>query len=633
MLKTFKRFFNFPKIPDTAIAEFMDYNIEADKLMLRVFVFQWFIATFITSILYDTYLYGFISGGLVTLMMFITYKYYKGRHTMMILSSIAMMLFSLIFIQQHLGRIEMHFHVFIGLAILTIYKDIIPITIGAITTIIHHFFFNYLQINNVSIFDTPIMIFNYGCSYDIVILHGVFVIFELIVLGYIVKKQVKHTVDLITTKKDLEHISMHDTLTNLPNRHSLNTKIEYITSNANRHKTKFAVIFLDLDYFKNINDTLGHDVGDELLKTVAKKLTSSVRENDIVSRIGGDEFIIIAVDIMSENDIIEIVEKILDIFREDIVISGNPLRLSASLGISIYPDDSINFIELMKFSDTAMYKVKEQGRDNFHFFKPKLDTDIHYEVEIINDLQKALNNDEIKLYYQPKVDVISGKIIGAEGLIRWEHPSKGIIPPDKFIPLAESTGLILKIGEFVINEGIKYISKLNLHGYDNIHVSINISNRQFQHSDIYNQVNSALKVHMVKGKQLALEITESLLVDNVEDTIEKLHKIKKLNVKICMDDFGTGYSSLSYLKLFPIDSLKIDKSFVDDIKDNSNNERILLNTIIAMGQTLGLDVIAEGIEEGYQLRYLQSKNCQYYQGYYFSKAVTEDEFIALLKNQ
>ncbi|EDZ62991.1 sensory box/GGDEF/EAL family protein [Sulfurimonas gotlandica GD1] len=633
MLKTFKRFLNFPKIPDTAIAEFMDYNIEADKLMLRVFVFQWFIATFITSILYDTYLYGFISGGLVTLMMFITYKYYKGRHTMMILSSIAMMLFSLIFIQQHLGRIEMHFHVFIGLAILTIYKDIIPITIGAITTIIHHFFYNYLQTNNVSIFDTPIMIFNYGCSYDIVILHGVFVIFELIVLGYIVKKQVKHTVDLITTKKDLEYISMHDTLTNLPNRHSLNTKIEYITSNANRHKTKFAVIFLDLDYFKNINDTLGHDVGDELLKAVAKKLTSSVRENDIVSRIGGDEFIIIAVDIMSENDILEIVKNILNIFREDIIVSGNTLRLSASLGISIYPDDSINFIELMKFSDIAMYKAKEQGRDNFNFFKPKLDVDIHYEVEIINDLQKALDNNEFKLYYQPKVDAISGKIIGAEGLIRWEHPSKGIIPPNEFIPFAENTGFILKIGEFVINEGIKYISKLNLHGYDNIHVSINISNRQFQHSDIYNQVNSALKVHMVKGKQLALEITESLLVDNVEDTIEKLHKIKKLNVKICMDDFGTGYSSLSYLKLFPIDSLKIDKSFVDDIKDNSNNERILLNTIIAMGQTLGLDVIAEGIEEGYQLRYLQSKNCQYYQGYYFSKAVTEDEFIALLKNQ
>ena len=632
MIKTIKHYLNFPQLEDSAIPHFIDYNIEADKLMLKLFFAQWFIATFVTSIMYDTYLYGFVSGGLLTLSMLLAYKKFKGTHTMMILAAVTMMMFSLIYIQQYLGRIEMHFHVFIALAILTIYKDLIPILVGAVTTVIHHFVFNYLQLHEIQFFDMPVMIFNYGCGLDIVILHGIFVIIELVVLGSIVKKQLIHSVDLISTKENLQYTSMHDSLTGLPNRHNLNTQMKYIKANAHRHKTKFAVIFLDLDYFKNVNDTLGHDVGDKLLQTISKRLKSTVRENDLVSRIGGDEFILVAVDIKNESDIVNTVEKLLSIFREDIVIYENNLRLSASIGISIYPDDSTDFIELMKFADIAMYKSKDQGRDNFNFFTTRLDEEIHYDVEIINDMQQALNNGEFKLYYQPKVSVTSGKIIGAEGLLRWEHPIKGTIFPNDFISLAENTGFMVSLGEFVINEGVKYISKLNLKGFEDIDISINVSTRQFQHTNLYEQLDMALKKYRVKGERLAIEITESLLIDNVEETVEKLHDIKKLNVKICMDDFGTGYSSLSYLKLFPIDSLKIDKSFVDDIKEDSDNDNILLNTIIAMGQSLGLNVIAEGVEEGYQLRYLQKKQNQNYQGFYFSKAIKEEEFIEMLKN-
>ena len=632
MFKKIKYYFNFPQLESSALSHFIDYNIEADKLMLKLFFVQWFIATFVTSIVYDTYIYGFVSGGMLTLLMLLAYKKFKGTHTMMVLVAVSMMMFSLIYIQQYLGRIEMHFHVFIALAILTIYKDLIPILVGAVTTIIHHLVFNYLQLYDIHLFGQPVMIFNYGCGLDIVILHGAFVIIELVVLLNIVKKQVVHSIDLINTKENLKYTSMHDTLTGLPNRHNLNTQMKYIKANANRHKTKFAVMFLDLDYFKNINDTLGHDVGDKLLQSVAKKLKSSVRENDLVCRIGGDEFVLVVVDIKSESDIVRTVEKILGIFREDIVIYENNLRLSVSVGISIYPDDSTDFIELMKFADIAMYKSKDQGRDNFNFFTTRLDEEIHYDVEIINDMQKALKNNEFKLYYQPKVSVTSGKIIGAEALIRWEHPSKGIIPPNDFIPLAENTGFMLNLGEFVINEGIKYISKLNLKGFNDISISINVSNRQFQHANIYNQIETALKKYNVKGERLAIEITESLVIDNVEETAQKLHKIKELNVRISMDDFGTGYSSLSYLKLLPIDTLKIDKSFVDDIKEDSENENILLNTIIAMGQSLGMEVIAEGVEEGYQLRHLQSKNNHNYQGYYFSKAIKEDEFIEMLQN-
>jgi len=634
----FNQLFRLPKVPVFAEKNFKEHFLQADKVMLVLIVIQWFIATFITSISYDTYLYGFVGGGLITLILFWAHRTFKGTQVMRALMGVGMMLFSLIYIQQHLGRIEMHFHVFIALAILSLYKDIIPIVVAAATTIVHHFVFNFLQFYEVSLFGMPVMVFNYGCGMDIVILHGIFVIAETMVIAYIVKLQMEHAIELNRTEnqvlglnEELTFASLHDSLTGLPNRHSLYTQMKLMVANANRYDRKFAVLFLDLDHFKNINDTLGHHVGDELLKAVAQKLNSIVRENDIVARIGGDEFIMILSDFNNAVAIEAVIAKILDMFHQEWRIQSHFLRLSTSIGVAIYPDDSKEINELMKYADIAMYKAKSEGRDQFSFFTTTLNVKVHEEVAIANDMYRAFSDGEFELYYQPKIHIESGMIIGAEALIRWNHYQKGMIPPDHFIYIAENTGFILKLGTWIIEETARAIKRLQDAGYDSVHISCNVSTRQFQNLNLYGEIKNAVQENRIDPKLLAIEITESVMLDYLEITLETLKKIKALGVHICMDDFGTGYSSLSYLRQLPIDSLKIDKSFVDDISNCQKNETILLNTIIAMGQTLNLHVIAEGVEEEYQMQYLKNRGCGYYQGYYFSKPVPEKTFFELLR--
>ncbi len=631
-------FLSMPLVPEFAHKNFSEHFLQADKMMLVVMLIQWAIATFITSISYDTYLYGFIGGGLITLVLFVAHFYFKGTQVMRSLVGVGMMLFSLIYIQQHLGRIEMHFHVFIALAILSVYKDMIPVMVAAATTIVHHFFFNFLQLYEVSLFGMPVMVFNYGCGMDIVFLHGVFVIAEAIVIGYIIKLQIEYGVELNRSEneisglnEELSFTSLHDTLTGLPNRYHLYTQIKLMVANANRYGSKFAVLFLDLDHFKNINDTLGHNVGDTLLQAVSEKLKSLIRENDIVARIGGDEFIIVLNDISDTGSLEQVIVKILEAFRHEWRIQNHFLRLSSSIGVSIYPDDSKDVDELMKFADIAMYKAKSEGRDQFSFFTSSLNDQVHKEVAIAHDMHRALEDREFVLYYQPKIQINTGKIIGAEALIRWQHKDKGIIYPNHFISIAENTGFILKLGTWIIEETAEMISRLEHSGYKDIHVSCNVSTRQFQNLHLYSDIENAILGNRINPQLFAIEITESVMMEYLEVTLEVLKKIKNLGIHICMDDFGTGYSSLSYLRQFPIDSLKIDKSFVDDIVENGDNEHILLNTIIAMGQTLNLNVIAEGVEEAYQMEYLQEKGCEYYQGYFFAKPVPEDEFFSLLE--
>jgi|GEM_PF-709391 len=632
------KLFRLPNVPVFAEKNFNDHFLQADKVMLILIVIQWVIATFITSISYDTYLYGFVGGGLITLILFLAYRTFKGTQVMRALMGVGMMLFSLIYIQQHLGRIEMHFHVFIALAILSLYKDIIPIVVAAATTIVHHFIFNFLQFYEVSLFGMPVMVFNYGCGMDIVILHGVFVIAEAMVIAYIVKLQMEHAIELNRTEnqvlglnEELTFTSLHDSLTGLPNRHSLYTQMKLMVANAKRYDRKFAVLFLDLDHFKNINDTLGHHVGDELLKAVAQKLNSIVRENDIVARIGGDEFIMILSDFNNAVTIEPVISKILDMFHQEWKIQSHFLRLSTSIGVAVYPDDSKDVNELMKYADIAMYKAKSEGRDQFSFFTTTLNAKVHEEVAIANDMYRALSDGEFELYYQPKIHIESGKIIGAEALIRWNHYEKGMIPPDHFIYIAENTGFILKLGTWIIEETAHTIKRLQDAGYESVHISCNVSTRQFQNLNLYGEIKNAIQENKIDPMLLAIEITESVMLDYLEITLETLKKIKALGVHICMDDFGTGYSSLSYLRQLPIDSLKIDKSFVDDISCCEKNETILLNTIIAMGQTLNLHVIAEGVEEEYQMQYLKNRGCGYYQGYYFSRPVPEKTFFELLR--
>ncbi len=627
----------YPKIPDSAKKSFKLLYIQADKVMLGLLILQWFIATFITSVYYDTYMYGFFGGALIVVPLIILYNYLKGDKFYRYFIAIAMMLFSVIFIQQHLGRIEMHFHIFIVMAILILYNDIYTILIASITTIVHHLIFNYLQLYEVMLFDMPVMVFNYGCGMDIVFLHGVFVLSEYLVLGYLIKLRREHSIDLnIATNKvvelneELQYSSLHDTLTGLPNRLYLQEQIEKIKQDAQKYNNKFAIIFLDLDHFKNINDTLGHDVGDVLLQSVAKILENNVGKNNLISRIGGDEFIIVATDFDNEDKLLPMINGLLGEFRKEMLIKGYSLRLSASIGISIFPDDSSSVRELMKYADIAMYNAKEEGRDSFSFFTQTLNIKIHDEVELINDMQRAIYDDEFKLYYQPKVDAISKKIIGAEALLRWVHKEKGMISPGIFIPLAENTGFMLSLGRFVIQEGVKAIKRFNDLGHDELKISINVSTRQFQNTDLYEDLKEVLIKYKVNPKQLGIEITEGIMIQQVHKTIDVLNKIKKHGISIYIDDFGTGYSSLSYLDKFPIDTLKIDKSFVDPINHNGNNDRLILNTILAMGKTLNMKMIAEGVEDEYQYNYLKEKGCDIIQGYYFAKPMTEDEFIEFL---
>lgn len=631
-------FFNLPSVPDFAQKNFREHFLKSDKVMLVLIMIQWFIATFITSISYDTYMYGFIGGGLITLIIGIAYRSFKGTQVMRALVGVGMMLFSLIYIQQHLGRIEMHFHVFIALAILSLYKDIVPVLVAAATTILHHFVFNFLQLYEVSLFGMPVMVFNYGCGMDIVFLHAVFVAAEALVIGYIIKLQIEYGVELnrsenqiLGLNEELSFTSLHDSLTGLPNRYNLYTQLKLMVANANRYDRKFAVLFLDLDHFKNINDTLGHNVGDALLKTVSRKLKSMTRENDIVARIGGDEFIIVLNDLNDLGALEQVITKIIDTFHNEWIVQNHFLRLSTSIGVAVYPDDSKDINELMKFADIAMYKAKSEGRDQFSFFTAMLNAQVHEEVTIAHDMHRALENHEFVLYYQPKIHIHSGNIIGAEALIRWIHPDKGIIFPNHFITIAENTGFILKLGTWIIEETARMISRLQHAGYNDVHVSCNVSTRQFQNLHLFAEIEEAIHLNSINAEQFAIEITESVMMEYLEVTLEVLKKIKSLGIHICMDDFGTGYSSLSYLRQFPIDSLKIDKSFVDDINHNGNNDHILLNTIIAMGQTLNLNVIAEGVEEAYQVEYLREKGCEYYQGYFFAKPIPENEFFALLE--
>lgn len=626
-------------IPEYAEESFKQYHIRSDRLMLALIVLQWFFATFITAISYNTYLYGFIGGALITGAVFVGYHYLKGSQAMRVLVGISMMLFSLIYIQQHFGRIEMHFHVFIAMGLLTVYKDFVPILAAAVTTVLHHLIFNYLQLYEMSLFDMPVMIFNYGCGIDIVMLHAIFVATEAVALAYIVRLQVEHSIALHLSEKkifdlnsELQYTSLHDDLTELPNRQHLEQQLKYVIKDATRHKKRFAVLFLDLDHFKSINDTLGHGVGDVLLQTIAKRIKSILRQNDLFSRIGGDEFILVITDIVNENSLVHTTKKILDIFHHDLIIQGHALRVSASIGISIYPDDAKNISDLMKFSDMAMYKAKEHGRDDFSFFTAKVDRQVHEEVELIRGMQLGVKRSEFCLYYQPKLHIKSGQIIGAEALIRWNHPEKGLVFPDKFIPIAEKTGIILKLGSFVIDSASQFIEKLNSHGIDDINISINVSARQFQKGNLYQELEHSIANRQMNAEQISIEITESILMESVAKTLQILEEIKKLNVKISIDDFGTGYSSLAYLKEFPIDELKIDKTFIDDIQPHGDNDSLLLNTIIAMGKSLNFDVIAEGVEEQFQIDYIQQQGCNSYQGYFFSRPIPEDEFINLLKN-
>jgi len=429
-------------------------------------------------------------------------------------------------------------------------------------------------------------------------------------------------------QEKITHLAKHDMLTGVPNRLHLEEELEILISKSKRHEHKFAMLFLDLDHFKQINDTLGHDVGDKLLQKVVERIKPNIRKVDIFARIGGDEFIIILTDI-KEEELSVVIQKIMDLMRQTWYIENYELKVSTSMGIAMYPQDGTSIIELMKKADIAMYQAKELGRDNFSFFTEDIDKRVHEEMRLEQDMAEALRENQFELYFQPTLHIDNNQIVGAEALIRWNHPIKGMIYPDKFITLAESTGFILKLGRWIIEESCRMLARFNAVHEKKLILSVNVSARQFQHGDLPEIIKTALERSHIEPSQFAIEITESIMFKNQENVIKKLEDIKSLGVHIYMDDFGTGYSSLSYLNCLPIDTLKIDKIFVDEITQDGR-KAVLLDTIIAMGKSLDITVIAEGVEHEYQRKYLTEHGCSLYQGYLFAKPLCEDDYSALV---
>ena len=430
--------------------------------------------------------------------------------------------------------------------------------------------------------------------------------------------------------QQMTHSAQHDVVTNLPNRLLLNDRISQSVSLARRRNRPLAVLFLDLDHFKKINDSLGHAVGDQLLQSVSKRLLAGVRNSDTVSRQGGDEFVILLSEISHPEDAATSARKILLSLSAPHSIESHNLDIAGSIGISIYPEDGEEAETLIKNADTAMYHAKESGRNNFQFFKPEMNRQAVERQSLEGSLRHALERCEFLLHYQPKVNLSTGQITGAEALIRWQHPDRGLVSPAQFVAIAEDCGLILPIGRWVLREACRQAREWQRAGLPFMRVAINVSATEFRAKTFLEEVSTTLKETGLEACYLDLELTEGVLMHNAKSTSSVLQALKRMGVHLAVDDFGTGYSSLSYLRQFPIDVLKIDQSFVRQISEDPNDSAIV-RAIIDMGKNLKLRVIAEGIETQEQLALLQTWNCSEGQGYLFSRPVPAAQFAQLLQ--
>lgn len=429
-------------------------------------------------------------------------------------------------------------------------------------------------------------------------------------------------------KKELFLMARTDSLSGLANRNSLNEFLHRLIPTARRKKEEFAFLFMDLDHFKTINDSLGHNVGDELLQNISKILKKILRPNDFVARIGGDEFVLIIQDFKSNLELTNIIKRVQEQLAKPWIIQTHPVSTSCSIGISIFPKDGEDIISLMKNADIAMYEAKKHGRNRYHFFTAELNEAVLRIINLDKQMRQALKEKNYKLYYQPKVCIKTSKIIGAEALIRWIDPIKGFIPPNEFIPLAEENDFIIELGEWIIDDALNQYINWQKIGID-ISISINISAKQFLQNNFEDILIKKIKDKSINPNKIILEITEYILIDQTDKVYLSLKKLHDFGINISLDDFGTGYSSLSYLKKYPINYLKIDKSFVDDM--NSKNGKIFVETIVKMGQMLDLKIVAEGVETIEQLQYLKSISCDLYQGYHFCKPLSAKNFEEFYK--
>jgi len=431
-------------------------------------------------------------------------------------------------------------------------------------------------------------------------------------------------------KNILHHQANHDALTGLPNRLLFNDRLEQAIVTAKRNKTNFALLFIDLDHFKEINDSLGHDVGDEILMTISKRLDEVIRDEDSVARLGGDEFTVILEELSQVQDASLIANKILDSLSKAIIIDNNTFYITSSIGISIYPDDGVSAQNLLKFADSAMYKAKDEGRNNHQYYNSTM-TELAFERVVMETaLRAALKNEEFVVYYQPQFNGATDKLIGIEALVRWQHPTMGLVSPAKFIPLAESTGLIIEIDKRVMKTAMMQLSLWYKDGLNPGVLAMNLTVQQLKKDDFIGTLQLLIKETKCKTQWLELEVTEGQIMANPEEAIKTLKQISDTGIELAVDDFGTGYSSLAYLKRLPINKLKIDQAFVRNLPDDEEDSAIA-KAVIALGQSLNLKVIAEGVETKEQRDFLVGNGCENVQGYYYSKPVPADKIENILQ--
>lgn len=434
----------------------------------------------------------------------------------------------------------------------------------------------------------------------------------------------------VTTKEHLHHLAHHDALTGLPNRLLFVDHLQQLLSRSLWHERVVAVLFLDMDRFKLINDTMGHEAGDRLLQEMSERLPTCVRPGDTVARFGGDEFAVLLNDVASPDDIVPIATRLLAVLKPPFIIDGHEFFIGGSIGISLYPNDGEDTATLLKNADIAMYRAKEQGGNVFQFYQADMNAHALRRFELETSLRHALERQEFVLHYQLQFDLKGGHVSGFEALIRWQRSATELVPPMEFIPLLEETGLIIQVGEWALRTACLQHRVWRAAGLPPLRMAVNISGRQFNGNNLMNMIRRVMHDSRMAPEFLEIEITESVLMKNAELAIDELQEMSAMGVQVAIDDFGTGYSSLSHLKRFPIDILKIDQTFVRDIISDSN-DAVIVNAIITMAHALGIKVVAEGVETREQLEFLKARNCDFVQGYFFSRPLPGDEIESLFK--
>jgi diguanylate cyclase (GGDEF)-like protein len=443
-------------------------------------------------------------------------------------------------------------------------------------------------------------------------------------------RAIRYAIERKKTEDRILRMSRYDSLTNVTNRSFFYDRVELAMARARRYKRVLAVLILDLDHFKAVNDTLGHTFGDRLLKRVAERLTGCLRASDTVARLGGDEFAVLLPEIEQIDDVTGVVDKIMATLREPVMLEEQEIFVSVSIGSSLYPNDGEDAETLLKNADSAVLRAKQVGRNNHQFYAPLMNAEASRRLQLGNALRRALERREFLLHYQPQVDTDRGELVGVEALVRWRHPGLGLVSPGEFIPLAEETGLILPIGDWVLREACRQARAWHDDGFPPVRMAVNLSNRQFSQEGLVESITAALEETKLEPHRLALELTESGFMHNEEGAIATLKTLKEMGIHVSIDDFGTGYSSLRYLKRFPIDELKIDRSFVRDVTTD-HDDAAIVGAIIAMANSLRVSVIAEGVETAEQLSFLREQGCNVIQGFYLSRPLPTEEMTRVFR--